>query len=166
MTDAARSVFQTVTLAVALMGFWIACVSSVRLHELLVGVAATVVSTAFSIFVIRTLPLHFRPTFSQVAEIWRLPWNVAVDLAQVIFVLLLDFAGRSAPSLFRATRWRPVASDGTETASRTLATAYTTISPNMVVVGIDCERRWMLFHQISKSEVPAMTQRLGAEPGR
>jgi multisubunit Na+/H+ antiporter MnhE subunit len=152
-------------LSAVLAVFWLACVATVRLHEMLVGIGAIVISAAFSMFVVSTLPLRFRPRLSELAEIWRLPWNVATDLVQVLIVLLLDFAGRRAPSLFVAAPWGPVRNNARDTARRALAISYTTVSPNMVVVGIDCGRGKILFHQIKKSGVPKLTQNLGAGTG-
>lgn len=153
-------------LSAALIVFWLACVATVRPHEIFVGIGAVIVSAAFAMFVVSTLPLRFRPSLPDLAQIWRLPWNVAVDLAQILLVLLLDFGGQRAPSLFRAAHWGPVHNNGPDTAKRALAVSYTTVSPNMVVVGIDCGRGQILFHQLKKSGVPKMTRNLGAGGGR
>lgn len=149
-----------------MMVFWIACVASLHRDELLVGAVAVVASVAFSFYAIRKLPIRFRPSLRNLAEIWRLPWSVAVDLALVLRVLAMDFAGSRAPSLFRAIRWRANSDDPRDMARRALAVAYTTVSPNCVVVGIDRKRRWMLFHQLKKSPVSEMTRRLGAGSDR
>ena len=39
-------------------------------------------------------------------------------------------------------------------ARRALAIAYTTITPNFVVVGIDKERAQLVYHQIKQSPIP------------
>jgi multisubunit Na+/H+ antiporter MnhE subunit len=149
-------------LTVALAVFWVACVSTVRSHELLVGLGAVLLSVGSCLFVIRTLPLQFCPTLGEIAQIWRLPAYVAVDLIQITLVLILDLAGRRAPSLFRSAPWGPVRNDCRDTAKRVLAVSFTTVSPNCIVVGIDCGRGQMLFHQLKKSPVSAMTRNLGA----
>jgi hypothetical protein len=38
------------------------------------------------------------------------------------------------------------------------------MTPNFVILGIDQEKRRMLYHQIKRSGVPKMTQNLGARP--
>lgn len=149
-------------LTVALAVFWVACVSTVRWHELLVGIGAVALAVTSCLFVVNTLPLQFQPKLREIAEIWRLPACVVVDLVQITRVLILDFAGRPAPSLFRSAPWRPVENNGRDTAKRALAVAYTTVSPNCIVVGIDCGRRQILLHQLRKSPVSTLTQNLGA----
>jgi hypothetical protein len=37
------------------------------------------------------------------------------------------------------------------------------MAPNFIVIGIDDDQAQMLFHQIERSSVPKMTQRLGAQ---
>lgn len=163
MSSSLRGASQAFVCAVTLAVFWIACVSTVHLDEMLVGAAAVALSTVFSIYVIRTLPLHFRPSLASLAEAWRIPWSVAVDAFVVTAVLARDVAGRRAPSLFRSAPWRRVTNSGSDTAARTLAVAYPTVSPNFIVVGIDCQRDQILFHQLSRTAVPAMIERLDAE---
>lgn len=166
MKDRLRLIFESVILAVALMGFWIACVGNHMLHDLLLGAVAVILSLAFSVFVVRTLPLHFRPTLYQISQIRHLPWDVIVDLGQIVVALAVDFAGDRCGSYFRSSPWHRISDDGGEVAARTLAIAYTTVSPNMVVVGIDHDRHQMLFHQLRKSDIPQMTINLGAEDVR
>ena len=166
MTESARKASQVTFLSMALMVFWVACVANFHLHEMLLGLPAVLGATAFSFFAIRKLPIRFRPAMRDVAEIVRLPANVAVDLALVLWVLLLDLMGRRAPGLFRSSAWRANSDDPRDLARRALAVAYTTVSPNCVVVGIDRDRRQILFHQLKKDPLPEMTRRLGAGRAR
>lgn len=166
MTKAVRHVPQTLILTAAQSLFWIACVATVRPHELIVGIGAVVLGVVSYLYVVRTLPLEFRPSIADLLQLWRLPWYIVSGLAEITVVLARDLTGRSAPSFFRAVWWCPVANNGPETAKRTLAIGYTTIAPNFIVVGIDCGRHQMLFHQVQKSSVPIMTQRLGAGAGQ
>lgn len=162
MTTARRHAVQALILTPALIVFWIGCVATFHVHEMIVGAVAVVLSVAFCLFVVRTLPLEFRPELADLLQAWRLPWYILVDLVQIVWVLVLDFAGRPAPSLFRSSPWGPVKNNGRETAQRALAVAYTTVSPNCIVIGIDCQRRQLLYHQLRASELPIMTRRLGA----
>jgi len=148
------------------MVFWIACVASLDLHELLLGLPAVLASVAFSFYAIRKLPIRFRPSLANLAEIWRVPGYVVIDLVRVLRVLALDLAGSRASSLFRAARWRANSDDPRELACRALAVAYATVSPNCVVVGIDHKRRQILFHQLKKSPISEMMRRLGAGAAR
>lgn len=161
MTKGTRSAAQAILLSIALAFFWVACVATFRAHELLVGVGAVLLSAGSCIFVVRTLPLQFRPTLGEILQIVRVPVYVAIDLVQITIVLVLDLAGRRAPSLFRSAPWGPVQNNGSDTAKRALAVAYTTMSPNCIVVGIDCGQHQILLHQLRKSPVPATIRDLG-----
>jgi hypothetical protein len=162
MTKQSRSVAQAMVLTVALAVFWVACVATVRSHEMIVGLGAVLLSVLSCLYVVRTLPLQFRPTLGEVAQIWRLPVYIVVDLLQITWVLILDCAGRPAPSLFRSAPWGPVENNGRDTAKRALAVSYSTVSPNCIVVGIDCGRGQILFHNLKKSPIPKMMRNLGA----
>lgn len=166
MKDRLRLIVESTILAIALMGFWIACVANRMPDDMMLGAAAVVVSLGFSLFVVHTLPLDFRPSLRQIVQVVFVPWNVALDLWQITLALVLDLMGRRAGSLFRSSPWRMISSDGGEVAARTLATALTTVSPNMVVIGVDHHRQQILFHQLRKSEIPQMTINLGAEDVR
>lgn len=47
---------------------------------------------------------------------------------------------------------------------RALAIGYSTMTPNMIVIGIDHERGRMLYHQLERSPIAEMTRKLGARP--
>lgn len=163
MTKARRFAVQAVIQSVCLGIFWIACVATFHVDEMLVGAGALVLSVAFCLFTIRTLPLEFRPTPGEIAQVLRVPWYVVVDLAQVMLVLLLDCFGRRAPSLFRSVPWEHVENNGRDTARRVLAIAYTTVSPNCIAIGVDCGRGQFLYHQLRRDRLPSFTRSLGAE---
>lgn len=166
MSANSRVTVHLIIASVSLGVFWVACVSTVHLHEMLLGLGALAVSVTFTVFVIRTLPLRFSPSAPDLAQAWRLPWSIADDSLQIVLVLLCDVFGHPAGSHFRSVGYRHTSDSGADTARRTLAVATSTISPNCIIVGIDTDRRQMLFHQLKRSPVPRITQRLGAESGR
>lgn len=162
MTQAARKAMQVLLLTAALAVFWVACVASFHLHEMLLGIPAVAAAVVFAFYAICRLPIRFRPTARDLAQIVRLPWNVVVDLGLVLWVLVLDLSGRRATGVFRSAAWRANSDDPRDLARRALAVAYTTVSPNCVVVGIDRERKQILFHQLRQAPLGEMTRRLGA----
>ena len=163
MQAATRRSAQALGLCAALMLFWIACVASFHTHELLLGIPAAFLSTWFSFYAIRRLPIRFRPSLRDLLECWRLPAQVVKDLVVVLAVLAADLLGRRAPSLFRSAPWRHNSGSPRDLARRALAVAYTTVSPNCVVVGIDRKRGQLLFHQLSRAPLGKMTEHLGAQ---
>lgn len=165
MTTAGRQIAQVLLQSVVLMSFWVASVASLKPHEILVGILATLLATALSTFILRTLAISFCPSLRDLTQVWRLIWYAFSGTVEIILVLLRDLAGRPAPSLFRSAPYFAVTSTGRDIAKRVLAIAYTTVAPNFVVVGIDRKRGQLLFHQVEASKVPRMTQKLGAGSG-
>ncbi|HLJ75966.1 MAG TPA: hypothetical protein VKT75_01060 [Acidobacteriaceae bacterium] len=165
MSDRARMTGQVVFLTIALAVFWLAFIADLQPDDLYVGIPAVILSVAFAFFSIRRLPIRFRPTLRDLMQLWRLPWYIVSGIAEIAWVLAKDLVGKRAESLFRAAPWYPNGDDGHDIALRSLAVAYTTVAPNFIIVGIDRERGRMLFHQVSESSVPIMTQRLGAGSG-
>jgi hypothetical protein len=163
MTKAARFAVQVVLQVVTLSLFWIACVATFHTHEMFVGLAAVTLSVAFCVYVIHTLPLEFQPRLRDLIQVWRLPWYVVTDVARVTWILFRDLAGHPAGSHFVAAPWGPVENNGRDTARRALAVAYTTVSPNCVVVGVDCGRGQILLHELEPTSLSRMTRNLGAE---
>jgi hypothetical protein len=95
-----------------------------------------------------------------------LPWLFARGSIDIFATLLRQlFGGAPAQSLLQEVAFDVGAEDDPDAvARRALAIGYTTMTPNFVIIGIDRQRRTMLYHQIDRSPVPEMTRRLGARP--
>jgi uncharacterized protein YbjT (DUF2867 family) len=63
-----------------------------------------------------------------------------------------------------AVPYDPISEDAADAALRALAIAYTTSTPNFIVIGIDRKRGQLVYHQIKKSPVLPVTVKLGARP--
>ncbi len=152
----------TVTGALLALG-WIALVGSVHLHEMIVGAVVVALSVPFCALVYKSelLPIELR--FRDVVQAWRIPWYILSGSAEIIWLLLKDLAGTPAESLYRVSGFRTGLRDPVAIERTALAIAYTTAAPNFIVIGIDPHRNHMLFHQISRSEIPKMTRALGAQ---
>jgi hypothetical protein len=162
MSDRVRMTGQVVFLTVALAVFWLAFIADLQPDDLYVGIPAVILSVAFAFFAIRRLPIRFQPTLRDLFQAWHLIKDVPIDIARILWVLVLDVAGRRAESLFRAAPWREAKATPHGTAVRALAVGYTTVSPNCVVIGIDCGRGKIFFHQLRASPLSRMTRNLGA----
>ena len=70
-------------------------------------------------------------------------------------------------SFYRACGFRISTHDTLLIGRSALAIAYTTASPNMMVIGIDPAQSLMLFHQLKRDAVPSYAQSPGAagQPG-
>lgn len=147
-----------------LFALWIVFVFSVGRNEMIVGAACSIVAGCFATFVGCRRPVPFRPSLRNWLEAWRLPWYIVNDSAVIVLAFLRDLLGRRNPSLFRAAPFAAGSQQSQpDTARRVLAVAYTTVTPNSIVVGIDIKRNLLLFHQIERSPISRMTRNLGAK---
>lgn len=139
----------------AAMACWLLLVASVPIHELLLGAGSTILTVCVSALAWREIGVHSSPTFRQVIAVWRLPWYILTGTWEMIFILARDAAGKTPGSLYRAAPFHP--DEGRKGVPQiVLATAYTTVAPNFIVIGVARER--LLFHQIEQSGVPRMVR--------
>jgi hypothetical protein len=153
-------------LAIAWMaGEWILLVAGTRLHEMMVGAASVAAAGIFLDFVQRSSTLRIKIQPRDLLTGWRVPGYIAVDTWIVLKVLLEDlFSIRRASSLYRVSGFKTSNHDPVLVGRRVLATVYTSVSPNSIVIGIDCEQSRMLVHQVQRSALSAMDKELGARP--
>jgi hypothetical protein len=143
------------------VGCWLLFVaSSFSVHELWLCLVFTAL-TVFMVFITwRQMNVGFTPSFRQVIALWRLPWYVLHDTFEVTVILAKDAARiRRAGSHFRAAPF--VSKPGEHDNSReVLATAGTTMTPSIIVVGITDTH--ILFHQLERSPLPRMVRDIEA----
>jgi hypothetical protein len=144
--------------------FWIIFVATFSRAELLVGFFAALLGSIGICVVQHSDDSHFRPRLRHWLEFVRVPWYVVTGTWTLFWVTIKDVFGfRAAESLFRiATFDAGDACDPVDTGRRVLAIAYTTISPNFIVLGINVRDRFMLFHQVDRSPVLQLDKDLGA----
>ena len=136
------------------------------MHELLVGIVATVLAVLGMCVIDVQYPARFAPSIAELLSLWRLPWYLLSGTWEVLKVAATDLTGaEKAESLFRVVHFDAGSKEGPRAvARRVLAVTYTTMAPNFIVLGINCNTDELLFHQIKRSSVPKMTQSLGARP--
>jgi multisubunit Na+/H+ antiporter MnhE subunit len=153
-----------VAFALAAPALWIAFVDTTKLHELLVGLAVCLATLLFTSFVARASQTDRRIRFRDAAQVWRIPGEVASDLYVILVVLLKDLLGiEPAKDLFRVCGFDGSSHDPVRKARTVLAVAYTTMTPNTIVVDIDVSQSRMLFHQLDRKPVSKLTRALGAK---
>lgn len=133
--------------------------------EALFAALGSAISASASKIVLEKRLAPLRGEWRCVAQIWRLPrylvsgtWEVLAVLARQIFLR------RPAPSLLYGVRFDAGGDDDASALRRALAIAYTTATPNFVIVGVDRARGLLVYHQVEKGPIPEMTVRLGAKP--
>ena len=150
---------------VLVAGLWLLFTGSRQPHEWIVGGTSIVCTMVFLTIVYRHQLQGFDLRWSDALALWRTPWYLLSGIGEITLVLLKDLAGTRAESIFRVCGFKTAKHDPLLVTRRALATAYTSIAPNFIVVGIDYRQSRMLFHQIQRSSVPRMTKQLGAEVG-
>ncbi len=133
--------------------------------EALIAATGSVVTAIASKIVLQRRLAPVRAEWRCISQLWRLPryivrgtWEVTVVLARQIFLR------RPADSLLCGVPFEAGGDDDESAFRRALAIAYTTATPNFVVLGVDRRRGLLVYHQVQKGPVPEMTKRLGARP--
>lgn len=156
------------TLSVFVMaGLWIVFVAGVKRDEMIVGALCVIASALFLQLVYRAEDQKLDIRLKDLAAGWRIPWYIVTDTYVVTMVLIKDLLGiKRASSFYRVCGFKTAKDDPLLIARRVLATEFTTMTPNSIVLGVDYEQSRMLFHQLERSSVTKMAQELGALPGR
>jgi hypothetical protein len=159
-------------LAISLVGnfliyflFWIVFVGTFAMHELLIGVLASLLTVTGLLVVEMHYPSRFSPTLAEILTLWRIPWYVLSDTAEIVLVAGKELFGiKKARSLFRVAEFDAGSlEDPHDTARRVLAVVYTTMTPKFIILGVNCSDQKLLFHQIERSSLPKILKDLGAK---
>lgn len=146
-------------------GAWLLFVAKMEKAELLVGVPVAALGATASQIVWEKKLARFVPRLRWIAQGWRLPIYMFTGTWEILVVLARHlFTRKKADSLLYAVPYESPGDEDDATMIEALAIGYTTMTPNFVVVGIDHERKLMLYHQLAQSDVLEMTKRLGARP--
>jgi len=133
--------------------------------EALFAAIGSTISASASKIVLQNRLAPLRGEWRCVAQIWRLPRYIVTGTWEVLAVLARQvFLRKPAPSLRYGVRFDTGGDDDESAFRRALAIAYTTATPNFVILGVDRERGLLVYHQIEKGPIPEMTVRLGAKP--
>lgn len=162
---AGRAPLVFVATVLVLSGLWMLFTGSRQTDEWIAGCFSIACTLTLLIIVYCQQSQTFDVRWRDALALWRTPWYVISGIGEITWVLLKDLTGKRAESIFRVCGFRTAKEDPLLVTRRALATAYTSIAPNFIVLGVDYQQSRMLFHQIQRSSVPRMTKELGAEVG-
>jgi multisubunit Na+/H+ antiporter MnhE subunit len=146
-----------------LIALWMIFVSLPKLDELLVGIAASIISAVADGVVKAKKFATFYPHLKSMVLVFWEPWYAITGTAAIFAALVKHLMGKKSEAQLRAVPFDSGGDDPESAARRALAIMYTTIPPNFVVVGIDREKNLMLVHQVSPTPTPLIAKRLGAK---
>jgi len=133
--------------------------------EALFAAAGSAITAFTAKAVLRRHIAPLRTEWRSLAQVWRLPKYVVSGTWEIVAVLARQiFLRKRAESLIYAVPFDTGGDDDESAFRRALAIAYTTATPNFVIVGIDRERGLLVYHQVRRGPIPEMTKRLGARP--
>lgn len=141
---------------------WFVFTGELSFEEMLAGAGCAIFTAWFCIRTWQQMDLLIELRVADFLQVWWLPWTLIQGAAQVVAVLARDLTtGPRADSIFCAVPFER-RHDGNGMLRRVLAVSFTSVSPNTIVIGIDRRRGLLLYHTISPSKLPEMTQNLGA----
>jgi multisubunit Na+/H+ antiporter MnhE subunit len=152
---------------IPLVGLWLAFVSTLERHELLLGLAAAAVGATAQELVNAQDLVRFRLEPRWLRDLWLLPWQALTDSWLVTVVLWRQLArGQAAAGAFRTVPLPvPPEDDARANARRALLTATVSVAANTYVVGIEGEEGTMLVHQLVPSADPLVPASMLAGAG-
>ncbi|MGH9513402.1 MAG: hypothetical protein ACRD2U_14820 [Terriglobales bacterium] len=146
--------------------FWMIFVGAFAFHEMISGIIGAMLASLGLAIINSCYPARFSPKISELLSLWRLPWYLISETWEIASVAGKDlFRIKRAKSLFRVVSFNAgKCGNASDTARRVLATAYDTMTPNFIALGVNTSDQKLLFHQIARGPVPKMAQELGAQP--
>jgi len=140
-----------------------AFVSNPTKDELLIGLVAALIGAIADWDVKREKYFKFEPKASWLMLGLLLPWYVVKGSLGTLKAFFLRLSGGKLASTFKVSHYDALASDPRSAAKRALATAYLTIPPNSIIVGIDKERGRVLTHQMVPALPTLIERKLGVQ---
>lgn len=141
---------------------WMLFVSQAAQGEILVGIAAALVTVTALEASKHAEPLRFRPPLRALAQAWRIPGLILPGTWTLVEELAARILGRRSRSALLLTRFTPHGAASRVSGIRALAVIFVTLPPNFLIIGIDPESNLMLYHQVRREPVPEIIHRLEA----
>jgi Multisubunit Na+/H+ antiporter, MnhE subunit len=141
---------------------WMLFVSNPSRGEFYAGAAVALAGTIADWVVKRQEFAKFRPRLAQLALVLWEPWYALTGTAAILKALARKLLGKPSEARFRAVAIDAGGDDAESHARRALLVAYITLTPMSIVVGIDCDQKKMLVHEISPTPTPRIAKKLGA----
>ncbi len=143
---------------------WLVLVGDFQRQELLVGAFSVAGATLFYIAVRRAQEDCFSYKWKDLLQVWRVPGNILLDALRVTKVLLRSIFTAPIGSSFLVATFKPSHQGNDLDGREVLAVAYTTASPNSIVLGVHRKRNQILVHLLEPTPVSPSMRALGIGP--
>jgi multisubunit Na+/H+ antiporter MnhE subunit len=137
-------------------------VSMTKPQEMVAGLIAALIAAVADATIKSAQFAKFKPRFEWLPLIFWEAWYALDGTWAIMVALFKHIAGMESEAQFVSVSVDAGGDDAQSWARRTLMTAYMTIPPNFVVLGIDVQQQRMLVHQVSPTDVPLIAKKLGA----
>ncbi|HET7184328.1 MAG TPA: Na+/H+ antiporter subunit E [Terriglobales bacterium] len=145
-----------------LLAVWMLFVSMMKRQEFIAGALAALIASVADASIKSAKFARFKPKMQWLPLIFWEAWYALDGSWAIMAAMVKHIAGKKSEAEFVSIRMQAGGDDAESWARRTLMTAYLTIPPNFIVLGIDIKEQRMLVHQVSKTGVPLIAQKLGA----
>jgi multisubunit Na+/H+ antiporter MnhE subunit len=145
-----------------LFGLWMLFVSMSKPQEMVAGAMAALIAVVADATIKSIGFAKFKPRSEWLPLIFWEAWYALNGTWAILVALFKHIAGEKSEAEFVSVPVQAGGDDAENWARRTLMTAYLTIPPNFIVLGIDVQQQRMLVHQVSPTGVPLIAKRLGA----
>ncbi len=146
-----------------LLMLWTIFVGNPTWHEISIGLIAALFGATADDIVKAEDFAPFRPHLRWIVLIFWEAWYALKGAVAAFSELARSLTGHKPDAQFLAIPYCYGGDNATAAAKRALFTAYMTISPDTIVVGVDRDKHIALVHQLGSSEIPEIARRLGAE---
>lgn len=148
---------------VVLFGLWMLFVSMTKPQEMIAGLIAAAIAAVADATIKSEGFAKFKPRIDWLPLIFWEAWYALDGTWAIMVALFRHIAGKKSEAQFVSVPMITGGDDAESWARRALMVAYITMTPNVIVLGIDIEGQRMLLHEILPTGVPLIAQRLGAK---
>lgn len=145
-----------------LLGVWILLVGKASGPELLVGAACAAFGATADALAKASDWGRFYIRLKEIALSALEPWYVTKDTVTVLTELARRISGKSPRTRLTLARFNKTKDTEPERTDRALTETLGSYSPNIIVVGIDCEKRTILLHElVPQRQINTLMKKLG-----
>jgi multisubunit Na+/H+ antiporter MnhE subunit len=141
---------------------WMLFVSLIKPQEIIAGLVAALIAAVADGTIKSADFAKFNPRPEWLPLIFWETWYALSGTGSVVASLFRCIARKKSKAEFMSIPMEAGGDDAESWARRALLTAYMTMTPDFIVLGIDTESGRVLAHALSPRGVPLIAQRLGA----